>query len=120
IWDEFKSDPQSAIAGSKKYQGTDQAWVNTCLDVNTEATVSRADGIYDFRVDFLAAMQTKLPLDCRMVMWPGPRDPGDVNWRKDHEWIARYYCPEPVIDEKTSSLRTGTRRGRMRMGRHRI
>lgn len=88
VWDEFIADPEAAIHKASHHEGSDQAWCNYRLDLIQEASFSRqADGIYDFRVDFLKGSLRAPPPGASLVMFPGPRDPRDSGLIKRFPFI---------------------------------
>jgi hypothetical protein len=90
IWEEFISDPQQAI-NMRKGAGTDQGWTNYRLDLENEAHWTQGvDGIYDMRQDIIFGKGV-LPENCKILMWPGPRDPSQKHWRKKYKFIEEYY-----------------------------
>ncbi len=89
VWKNF--DPHNYPKEALKEQGTDQGWLKYYLKkdllVGKIKTVGRAEGIYDMRADILNARKGELPKDCRMVVFPGGRDPSNfphLRWVKDN------------------------------------
>lgn len=88
IWDFF--DPKESPLRSSHEIGTDQGWLKyylkSDLKHNKIKTISRPEGIYDMRTDILTK-DGKLPNGCRMVVFPGGRDPSQfthLDWVKEH------------------------------------
>lgn len=92
VWFEFNNNPPRAIELSKDIAGTDQGWVNYCMDLDNELCWDINDGIYDFRIHLLEKGITDLPEDAKIVMWPGPRDPSQQQWQEKYSWIKQHYC----------------------------
>jgi hypothetical protein len=77
--------PAQAKAAGKF--GSDQGWISYCLGPG-EATWTRKDGVYSFRVHLKNG--GKLPRDARMVMFHGHIDP----WSKEAQriaWVRQHY-----------------------------
>lgn len=90
VWTDFESNPADAIAQSEYIVGTDQAWMQHRLGLE-EPCWTLEDGIYDMRMDFLETGMKDIPMDARIIMWPGPRDPSHQEWREAYPWIESNY-----------------------------
>lgn len=91
VWEEFDpaTSPQTAYRAGKF--GSDQGWISYHLGPG-EATWSRTDGVYSFRVH-LAPAGGALPADARMVMFHGVHDPWGAEpqrlaWVREHWGVA--------------------------------
>lgn len=96
VWDEFNTNPKQSIDLSKSAlnkwpAGTDQAWMNYRLNIDFESYWGTTDGIYDMRQHFIETGRVDLPDNCKIVMWPGPRDPSQPEWHKKYKWINENY-----------------------------
>ena len=49
------------------------------------------DGIYDMRQNFLEKDRTDIPENCKIVMWPGPRDPSKSTYQTLYSEILSHY-----------------------------
>jgi hypothetical protein len=81
-----KTSPQQAKAAGRF--GSDQGWISYCLGKG-EATWTRKDGVYSYRVHLQPNGGT-LPPGARMVMWHGQHDP----WGKTAQqlsWVREHY-----------------------------
>ena len=87
VWTEFdpKSSPQLAMQNHSF--GSDQGWISYRLGPD-EATWSRADGVYSFRIDLQD--QRRLPDDCRIVIFHGLQDPWKP-YAKQWPWVKEHY-----------------------------
>jgi len=92
VWSVFESDPELAMQLSTHIPGTDQGWVNYHMELDKEFYWDKSDGIYDFRIHLLEKWITDLPTDAKIVMWPGPRDPSQDQWKEKFSWIGEHYC----------------------------
>ncbi len=88
VWDDFdpKLSPRKALAARKF--GSDQGWISYRLGPG-EATWSKRDGIYSFRVH-LAPKGGGLPDGARMVMFHGKVDP-DSYMAQNLNWVRKAY-----------------------------
>ena len=91
VWDVFDSDPELAMQLSTHIPGTDQGWCNYHIELEKEQSWDISDGIYDFRLHLLEKGKTELPEDAKIIMWPGPRDPSQKEWREHFPWIEEHY-----------------------------
>ena len=95
-WEMFDRDPRQAM-NARVGPGTDQGWTNFCISSLYNELGENAywqqgkDGIYDMRQDIIEKNRTDLPEDCRILMWPGPRDPQQEQFRKKYNFIEKYY-----------------------------
>lgn len=96
IWEIFKDAPKASME-KRVGPGTDQGWTNFCVqklhpqkyyDAYWEQGV---DGIYDMRQDIIETGRTTLPNDCKILMWPGPRDPQQKQFREKYKFIVDFY-----------------------------
>lgn len=97
IWEEFKNAPDASM-GKRVGPGTDQGWTNYWIQEQhpNRAIVDAyweqgSDGIYDMRQDIIEKNRTDLPENCKILMWPGPRDPQQEKFRKKYKFIEKYY-----------------------------
>jgi len=94
IWKDFIEDTENCILKSRnKYVGTDQAWVNYCLEEKLEAFSywDINDGIYDMRQHFLEKNITNLPDNSKIIVWPGPRDPSLLEFNSKFKWLNEHW-----------------------------
>ena len=92
-YEAFNKDPKKAMQ-CRVGPGTDQGWMNFCIQQagQDEAHWTQGvDGIYDMRQDIIEKGLTELPDDCKILMWPGPRDPSQPQWKKKYNFIEKYY-----------------------------
>ena len=92
-YEAFNKDPKKAMQ-VRVGPGTDQGWMNFCIQQagQQEAHWTQCeDGIYDMRQDIIEKGLTELPEDCRILMWPGPRDPSQPQWKEKYKFIEKYY-----------------------------
>jgi hypothetical protein len=91
VWETFIADPEEAIrlTSSKKYTGTDQAWMTHTIDRTKIATVGVREGMIAMRQDILKKRRTDLPEGAVMVHFSGPRDPTDSGFT--HPWLIQHY-----------------------------
>jgi len=61
------------------------------MELDKELHWDKSDGIYDFRLHLLEQGKKELPEDAKIVMWPGPRDPSQEQWREQFPWIEEHY-----------------------------
>jgi hypothetical protein len=92
FWRRF--DPKSVPATLRKvWGGTDQAWISYMADVETEAFWDASHGVYgagrlkDYDPTICG---TKLPVNARVVFFPGSREPGMPAIQEKHPWIKDY------------------------------
>jgi len=74
--------------------GTDQAWISSQLSETDEACWTSDDGVYSagtFR-DITPGLKTELPIDARIVFFPGQGEPELPEIQKIHPWIKDYLC----------------------------
>jgi hypothetical protein len=90
VWELFDEDPQK-IMSIRHGPGTDQGVTNALLDLKMESHWSQGLGILDMRQDILEKGRTELPPNTLIVMWPGPRDPMQQQWREQFPWIEEHY-----------------------------
>lgn len=91
VWETFNENPRKAMS-LRKGNGTDQGVTNSMLDLENEAHWDQGDMIYDMRQDFIEKQKVDLPEDCRIVMWPGPRDAiKNPEWADQYPWIKEHY-----------------------------
>jgi len=91
VWETFNEHPRKAMS-KRVGNGTDQGITNSLLDLENEAHWTQGDRIYDMRQDFLEVGKMDLPEDCRIVMWPGPRDAiKNPEWAEQYPWITEHY-----------------------------
>lgn len=89
IWDDF--DPKATpglmdVQNAEKYRvGSDQAWISCRLGPN-EAVFDAHDGVYE-----ALWMSDVLPLNARLVLFAGPRDPSLAEFQARYPWIAAHY-----------------------------
>lgn len=71
------------------FTGTDQSWLNYyILKNNIEISYwDTTDGIHT-ALDILK--DKKLPENCSMISWAGPRDPHEKKWKKQLPWLEEY------------------------------
>lgn len=81
-----KTSPHQAKAAGRF--GSDQGWISYCLG-RGEATWTRADGVYSYRVH-LAPTGYQLPPTARMVMFHGHLDPWSPAAQK-LDWVREHY-----------------------------
>jgi hypothetical protein len=88
VWERFnpETSPQEAKAAGRF--GSDQGWLSHCLG-RGEATWSKADGVYSYRVD-LQPKNGVLPKDARITMWHGSVDPWSPR-SKRLPWVQEHY-----------------------------
>lgn len=89
VWSEFKpaTSPREAMAAGCR--GSDQGWLRHVLGPG-EATWSRADGVYSYRVD---VRKKPLPDDARITFFHGREDPWSPGpqseaWVREHWGVA--------------------------------
>ena len=89
VWDRFdpRSSPEAARAAGRF--GSDQGWISHVLGPG-EATWSRADGVYSFRVHLLPSNPWALPANARIVMFHGRHDPWD-SYAQRLTWVREAY-----------------------------
>ena len=68
----------------KNLVGSDQAWIQVVLG-NNESLFTEVDGIYDY--SFLP--DRKLPLNAKMIFFPGKVDPSQE--KDKNEWVAKHW-----------------------------
>lgn len=90
VWTEFDKNSEKLIA-KRQRPGTDQAITNMLLDLDKEQYWDQGDMIFDMRRNILSSQSTELPTNCKIVMWPGPRDPNQNKWKNKYVWIKEYY-----------------------------
>lgn len=88
VWESFDpvTSPQQAKSAGKF--GSDQGFISYCLGPG-EATWTRADGVYSFRVH-LAKQPAVLPGNARMVMFHGKADPWSAEAQK-LSWVREQW-----------------------------
>lgn len=92
VWSEFLKDLSTGEVrekAKKKHAGTDQSWCNHVIDFDDPRIWywSKDHGIYDMRQHLIeAGLEKNPPDDCRIVTWPGPRDPSVSPW-KHLPWV---------------------------------
>ena len=88
VWTDF--DPTQSLTLLDRYRneknlvGSDQAWIQVVLG-NNESLFTEADGIYDY--SFLP--DRKLPLNAKMIFFPGKVDPSQE--KDKNEWVAKHW-----------------------------
>jgi hypothetical protein len=91
VWEIFNNDPEDALR-KRARPGSDQGWTNHIMDLANEAHwLQQRDGIYDMRQNFLEKGRTEIPQNCKIVMWPGPRDPSESAYREDYAELLSHY-----------------------------
>lgn len=91
VWESFNENPRMAMS-KRVGNGTDQGVTNSMLDLENEAHWTQGDMIYDMRQDFIEKNRVGLPENCRIVMWPGPRDAiQQPAWAEKYPWISEHY-----------------------------
>ena len=88
IWDVFNEDIQNNIKKSRQlFTGTDQSWFNYYV-LNNKLDFGYWDtynGIYP-----ITEIKSKLPDNCCIVTWAGPRDPYQLEQQKKYKWLKEY------------------------------
>ncbi|MDP3720778.1 MAG: hypothetical protein Q8T13_23700 [Acidobacteriota bacterium] len=88
VWERFDPATSPAAARLAGCYGSDQGWISHCLGP-AEAKWTRADGIYSLRNDLRRSQH--LPVDARIVMFHGRRDPWQRDVQREFPWIGRFY-----------------------------
>jgi hypothetical protein len=91
VWEIFDKDPEDALR-KRVRPGSDQGWTNYIMDLANEAHWQQEkDGIYDMRQNFLEKDRAVMPENCKIVMWPGPRDPSESAYQIQYSEILSHY-----------------------------
>ncbi len=85
VWTSFDPARSPALARAAGYKGTDQSWIAHVLG-GAEPVWTRVDGVLHFTLD----CALDLPLDSRIVFFPGVYKPHMALVRQQAPWIARY------------------------------
>jgi len=72
--------------------GTDQAWVSSQISKTDEAYWTSADGVYNASTlrDITPEIKTELPVDARIVFFPGMAEPEMPEIQNIHPWIEEH------------------------------
>jgi hypothetical protein len=87
VWQDFCPKNSPALARSKGYYGSDQAWMSFCL--RGEPRWSYEDGVFVYRLHVVPA-GGKCPEGARIVFFAGKKDP----WSPDCQqldWVREHY-----------------------------
>lgn len=76
VWRQFDPELSPRESLEANCRGSDQGWIRYCLGPH-EATWTRADGVYSYRMD-LHSGQATLPDNARIVMFHGRPKPWDL------------------------------------------
>jgi hypothetical protein len=88
VWSRFNPTTSPREATRAGHRGSDQGWLSHVLP-DSEATWSKADGVFSFRIDIYPEEQRSLPLGARVVFWHGQHNPWDgvgqsLDWVREH------------------------------------
>lgn len=87
VWEDFDPIRSPLLTKSRGYYGSDQAWM-ACRLGHSQATWSKADGVYSFRSDLKGGA---LPSDARIVFFHGKGDPWSREVYIRSPWIRDHY-----------------------------
>ena len=90
VWEQFDADPKK-VMDMRVGPGTDQGVTNALLDLENEPHWQQGTGILDMRQDFLETGRVDIPQNTKIIMWPGPRDPGSADFQQHFPWINEHY-----------------------------
>lgn len=96
VWTEFDPDRSPAEAHRAGRFGSDQGWLSHCLGKG-EATWTREDGVYSFRVHLQKSGTNTLPEDARIVMFHGGVDPWSDR-AQQLPWVRQHYPLRPAME----------------------
>lgn len=91
VW-ELAKWPEALPIVNRRFGGFEQAWLSEVLPWD-EAHWTSADGLYGAgRLgDAYPGVQTELPLNARIVSFPGNREPSQAEVQQKHGWIRDHY-----------------------------
>jgi hypothetical protein len=89
VWKTFDPQRSPRLGLAKRYFGSDQAWIATCLGPN-EKRWTRADGVYSYRNE-IAPKGGALPADARIVFFHGRHDPWHSDIQAKHAWVREHW-----------------------------
>jgi hypothetical protein len=89
VYTEFDPINSPQLSFKAGFRGSDQGWYGYILGPH-EATWSRADGVYSYRLDIRRHNQGRLPPDARIVNFHGAYDPWSAEAQK-LKWVREHY-----------------------------
>lgn len=92
VWEDFSvMEASRYLRIDDVYQSTDQSWLYQRMRGRAGQFTPRGSGVYGYGKPGWPKDRTELPENCRVVFFPGSRDPADPELQEKMPWIKEHW-----------------------------